>query len=98
MLGYSNFGVASRLSGCPLWVSAPCYALRQFTRRVTCRIWSGVRARLRRLIGGITRRIVQRVPSGHRRVWVLVHKNILPCFRDQKQCPADGVVPEREPL
>jgi hypothetical protein len=37
------------------------YAARQFTRRITCRIWSWIRARLRWLIARITRRIVQRL-------------------------------------
>src|SRR5262244_437994 len=101
MQRYSNYGIASRLSGCPLWVSAPRYALRQFTRRITCRIWSGVRARLRRLIGGITRRIVQRfgrwimqgVPSGRRRIWVLVHKNILLASVTKNNAPLTGSFP-----
>jgi hypothetical protein len=79
--------------------STPRYAPRQLTRRITCWIWSWVRARLRRLIGGITWWIMQRLgrrivrgwlwrivqggPPGCRRVRILGHKGIPFCFRDQ---------------
>jgi hypothetical protein len=63
---------------------------------------SWVRARLWRLIGGITwrivqrlgrwivrgwlRRIVQGVPPGRQRIRILGHKDIPSCFRDQCPC------------
>src|SRR5258708_7592870 len=74
----------------------------QFTRRITCRIWSWVRARLWRLIGGITRRIVQRggsggscrgVPPGRRRVQIVGQKTFLLVF--VTNALADGIVPEQ---
>jgi hypothetical protein len=38
---------------------------------------------------------VQRVPPGCRRIWVLVHKNILLASVTKNNFPADGVVPDR---
>jgi hypothetical protein len=37
---------------------------------------------------------VQRVPPGCRRIWVLVHKNILLASVPKNNFPADGVVPD----